>query len=529
MAYLSISSQGRRPRRWDLTDTVVLGRTVWCDIKFDDPGLSKQHCRLDKNGDSWYVADLESANGTFVNDEPVLRRQLAPGDQLRIGGVVIGFCAPVPSAASHSRAPAQFSRRETDGSDTVVGISAGIALAEDAPQHVSEAWETSFAGPALAEPAAPTLPRTPPIRVPPPSAAPGIDEPTEPTLDAPDIGFATDGRSYSAPSTALRASQELRRPEPSSPEPSLDAPELVALAFQDQTIPAAAYSPLPSSSDQTPLGHSIDPWQKASQLAHAAIAPPEPVAVNVTAEAEDRLRQLKEELLEQWREAVAEEDSERAIEALKDLAEHLTPEEARAMEPDARAMFKHRRRKLGLSFTLAIESHDFRDALRIGQTILDEYPNSRMAGEIKGKLDDLAQKAADQEAHEQTLVVPETAGVSETLVDSASVVPTSPVPLALAESKPTGRRSNDWIKDPDADKEIQYGNTNVTVQVSKEPLIDLESWRAMLLSPLGKKVAAGLAAAVLIVVVSRAIFHPNRISNPTPEQARAWTTQSKDD
>src|SRR5258708_3494605 len=72
MAYLSIRSEGRRSRRYDLTDTVVLGRTVWCDIKFDDAGLSKQHCRVERKGETWYLVDLESPNGTFVNGEPIL-------------------------------------------------------------------------------------------------------------------------------------------------------------------------------------------------------------------------------------------------------------------------------------------------------------------------------------------------------------------------------------------------------------------------------------------------------------------------
>nr|BFE57486.1 hypothetical protein GCM10020063_020120 [Dactylosporangium thailandense] len=54
-------------------------------VVLDDRDVSRRHARLDLDGDQVVLTDLGSTNGTFVNDERVTRRVLAPGDRLRIG------------------------------------------------------------------------------------------------------------------------------------------------------------------------------------------------------------------------------------------------------------------------------------------------------------------------------------------------------------------------------------------------------------------------------------------------------------
>ncbi len=53
---------------------VTIGRSKECDLQIDDRRISMQHCRLFFNNGEWCVADLKSANRTFVNDELVLER-----------------------------------------------------------------------------------------------------------------------------------------------------------------------------------------------------------------------------------------------------------------------------------------------------------------------------------------------------------------------------------------------------------------------------------------------------------------------
>jgi len=65
-----------------------LGRDVNNAIVVDDPFASSEHAVLTFRGRAWYVEDLASTNGTFVNGVPV--EQVAPlgfGDELQVGEV----------------------------------------------------------------------------------------------------------------------------------------------------------------------------------------------------------------------------------------------------------------------------------------------------------------------------------------------------------------------------------------------------------------------------------------------------------
>jgi len=66
-------------------DSIVLGRHPECDVVLEIGAVSRQHARLVRAGDDFYVEDLNSRNGTFLNDEMVAGRQrLRENDRLRI-------------------------------------------------------------------------------------------------------------------------------------------------------------------------------------------------------------------------------------------------------------------------------------------------------------------------------------------------------------------------------------------------------------------------------------------------------------
>jgi pSer/pThr/pTyr-binding forkhead associated (FHA) protein len=67
--------------------TKTIGRAPLADFILDVALVSRMHCRLTATDDNLEVVDLESTNGTFVNDEPVTTANLAPGDRLRLGRV----------------------------------------------------------------------------------------------------------------------------------------------------------------------------------------------------------------------------------------------------------------------------------------------------------------------------------------------------------------------------------------------------------------------------------------------------------
>jgi pSer/pThr/pTyr-binding forkhead associated (FHA) protein len=67
----------------------LLGRSMEsCEIALNDSFLSQQHARLELRDDTWVIEDLNSTNGTFVNDIEVRDTTiLEEGDILRLGRV----------------------------------------------------------------------------------------------------------------------------------------------------------------------------------------------------------------------------------------------------------------------------------------------------------------------------------------------------------------------------------------------------------------------------------------------------------
>lgn len=64
---------------------VVIGRETNATLCIADASVSRRHSRIDKEEDEFVILDLDSLNGTFINDVPVKRRKLQHGDRVRIG------------------------------------------------------------------------------------------------------------------------------------------------------------------------------------------------------------------------------------------------------------------------------------------------------------------------------------------------------------------------------------------------------------------------------------------------------------
>jgi predicted component of type VI protein secretion system len=68
----------------------VIGRHDQADLRVKSPKVSLQHCALIIKGNEVWVRDLQSTNGTFVNDDPVTEdRRLGAGDRLVVGPAVM--------------------------------------------------------------------------------------------------------------------------------------------------------------------------------------------------------------------------------------------------------------------------------------------------------------------------------------------------------------------------------------------------------------------------------------------------------
>jgi hypothetical protein len=67
-------------------DELLVGRHKACDIVLSDLSVSRRHARLMFRDGSWVLQDLDSTNGTYVNEVLVGRCELRPGDQVLLGG-----------------------------------------------------------------------------------------------------------------------------------------------------------------------------------------------------------------------------------------------------------------------------------------------------------------------------------------------------------------------------------------------------------------------------------------------------------
>ncbi len=94
MARLVISD-GSSSRTVDLTEaSTVAGRAPENKIVIDDKQASRRHFSVDKIEYGYKVVDLESRNGTRVNDRQVNQMLLRPGDKIQVGKHVLTFEDP---------------------------------------------------------------------------------------------------------------------------------------------------------------------------------------------------------------------------------------------------------------------------------------------------------------------------------------------------------------------------------------------------------------------------------------------------
>lgn len=79
---------------------VTIGRSPQASIPIDNPAVSHNHVRVVYEDDEYYVEDLGSTNGTFLNGNRITRALLRPGDTIAVGKHSIRFLADRPGEAA---------------------------------------------------------------------------------------------------------------------------------------------------------------------------------------------------------------------------------------------------------------------------------------------------------------------------------------------------------------------------------------------------------------------------------------------
>jgi hypothetical protein len=97
---------------------------------------------------------------------------------------------------------------------------------------------------------------------------------------------------------------------------------------------------------------------------------------------EERRQNRKVQLVSQFNEARTK-DPDEAMELLRRLDSYLSPEEGQQLADSAREVFRGRLLRLRDQFTQAMHDHDFVEAIRIGEVIKRDFPNSKLAHEVR--------------------------------------------------------------------------------------------------------------------------------------------------
>ena len=81
------------------SDQFVFGRNVDCEVIVEEDSASRRHAKIVRKGDDWLVVDLDSTNGTWVNEERVQTQRLNCGDRCLL------YTSPSPRDRQKSRMP----------------------------------------------------------------------------------------------------------------------------------------------------------------------------------------------------------------------------------------------------------------------------------------------------------------------------------------------------------------------------------------------------------------------------------------
>ena len=78
-------------QRFDLHDETEIGREPRCEVLLEDPFVSRSHARIRYEDGSFFLYDIGSSSGTYVNERKIQRMMLYDGMIIRVGGSELEF------------------------------------------------------------------------------------------------------------------------------------------------------------------------------------------------------------------------------------------------------------------------------------------------------------------------------------------------------------------------------------------------------------------------------------------------------
>ncbi|MCA9287934.1 MAG: hypothetical protein KDA05_05075 [Phycisphaerales bacterium] len=104
--------------------------------------------------------------------------------------------------------------------------------------------------------------------------------------------------------------------------------------------------------------------------------------------------QYKADLERRFLLAAQQDRVDEALGLLHELDQYMTEQEAGPLQEVARGVIGKARENLGVQFRLAVQDRRWRHAAEIGDRIIAEFPNTRMAQEVRGMIDGIRSRAA---------------------------------------------------------------------------------------------------------------------------------------
>ncbi len=91
LAWVIVKSGPSAGQRFDLAAETQIGRGHDCQIRLDDEYVSRTHARIKFESGQFFIYDVGSSAGTYVNDRKVQRLMLYDGTQIRLGETTLEF------------------------------------------------------------------------------------------------------------------------------------------------------------------------------------------------------------------------------------------------------------------------------------------------------------------------------------------------------------------------------------------------------------------------------------------------------
>jgi predicted component of type VI protein secretion system len=138
MAKLVILTQGMTGRAHELNvDRTTIGRVEDNTFQIADASVSSHHCEVLLRGGEVLIRDLNSTNGSFINDAQITESVLKPGQKLRLGQIELKLeaegsapeaAAPAPMTAAAPAPPTPAPTRKA--AEATMVMPRGVSLSD---------------------------------------------------------------------------------------------------------------------------------------------------------------------------------------------------------------------------------------------------------------------------------------------------------------------------------------------------------------------------------------------------------------